>query len=165
MIVVSNAGPLIALARIHRLDILPALYGEIHVPSAVWEEIVEAGHETRAGTTELGSAKWIRRENIKDAIAVEVLGERLDAGESESIVLGLELRADVLLIDEERGRRIAVARGLNVIGTLGMLVLARQRGLVPSVALLLDKLIAAGFRMSADLYRAVLTLTGETPSE
>lgn len=164
MIVVSNAGPLIALARIHCLDILPALYGKIHVPSAVWQEIVAAGHD-RAGTTEIDSAKWIRQGNIKDAIAAEVLGERLDAGESESIVLSLELRADVLLMDEERGRRIAVARGINVIGTLGMLVLAKQRKLVPSVTILLDKLIAAGFRMSANLYRAVLTLAGEAPLE
>lgn len=158
MIVVSNAGPLIALARIERLDVLPALYKEIVVPSAVHQEVL--GTE-RKGFSVLKTANWLRVEAVSARTAVTLLRERLDAGESETIVLALNLKADLVLMDEARGRRIAAARGLTLTGTLGTLLLAKRRRLIERVGPLLADLKAQGFRMSDALYRHILQEAGE----
>ena len=160
MIVVANAGPLIALAQIDRLDLLRALYGTVHIPLAVRDEVIVAGHG-RSGSTQAADADWIKIVDVQDVTAVELLAERLDLGESEAIVLALELSADLLLIDEARGRRIAEARGIAKTGTIGTVILAKQRGSLLSVSAELDKLQVAGFRMGRDLYEAALALAGK----
>ena len=158
MIVVSNAGPLIALARIERLDVLPALYQEIAIPPAVREEVLGAD---RKGFSVLKNANWLRVKAVSDQTAVTLLRERLDAGESETIVLALELETDLLLMDEARGRRIAAARGMPLTGTLGTLLLAKRKRLLERVEPLLADLAAQGFRMSDALYRHILQEAGE----
>lgn len=160
MIAVANAGPCIALARIGSLGVLPQLFQQIYLPQAVYHEIVSAGVE-RSGAQEIALASWILRQDVQNTTAVHLLRERLDHGESEAIVLALELQADVLLIDEARGRRIAEARGLKKTGTLGVLVLAKQRGLIPDITPLLNALIASGFRMDDALYAHIQRLAGE----
>ena len=160
MIVVANAGPLIALAQIGQLHILPALYGEIHIPPAVRREVLAYGRE-RPGAAEIGAASWIRTDHVRDRTAIQLLLERLDAGESAAIVLALELEADLLLIDEARGRRVAEARGLSKTGTVGTLIAAKQHGLLPAVTPLLDSLLASGFRLSDELYRQARQLAAE----
>lgn len=151
MIVVANAGPLIALAQIVHFTLLQQLYGELHIPPAVREEVVALGRG-RPGAIEVSAANWIHVVEVRDTTAVQLLRDRLDAGESEAIVLAIEMNADLLLIDEGRGRRVAEARGLKKAGTVGTLVVAKKRGLIPAVAPLLDRLVAAGFRMS-DVYQ------------
>lgn len=160
MIVVTNAGPLIALAQIGHFSLLQLLYGQLHIPPAVRNEVVASGGG-RPGAQEVDSATWIRIVNVHDITAVQLLKERLDAGESEAIVLAIELKADLLLMDEARGRRVAETRDLNKIGTVGTLVLAKKRGLVASVTPLLDALMVSEFRMSKELYRTAQMLAGE----
>ncbi|NBD36409.1 MAG: DUF3368 domain-containing protein [Chloroflexi bacterium] len=160
MIVVADAGPLIALARIGRFDLLRLLYGQLHIPLAVRDEVVASGRG-RPGAAEVSTAAWIHTVEVRDVTAIQLLGERLDAGESEAIVLAIQLAADLLLIDEARGRRVAEARGLKKVGAIGALIAAKKQGLVPEVTPLLDALRAAGFRMDEDLYRTGRMLAGE----
>jgi hypothetical protein len=160
VIVVANAGPLIALAQIGHFSFLQLLYGELHIPPAVREEVVASGRG-RPGAAEVGAANWIHVVEVRDTTAVVLLRDRLDAGESEAIVLAMEMNADLLLMDEGRGRRVAEARGLKKAGTVGTLLVAKKRGLIPAVTPLLDRLLAAGFRMSDELYQAARALAGE----
>ncbi|WP_347246486.1 DUF3368 domain-containing protein [Thermogutta sp.] len=115
----------------------------------------------KPGALDVQSADWIRVVEIQDHIAVRLLRERLGAGESEAVVLAMELEAALLLMDEARGRRIAAARGLNIAGTLGVLVLAKKRNLIPAITPLLERLREAGFRMSEDVYQMARVLAGE----
>jgi len=160
MIVVANAGPLIALAQIGYLDLLRLLYGELYIPPAVREEVVASG-QGRPGAVEVDAANWIHVVEVHDTMAVQLLRDRLDAGESEAIVLAMEMNADLLLMDEGRGRRVAEARGLKKTGTVGTLIVAKKRGLISAVTPLLDRLLAAGFRMSDELYQTARVLAGE----
>ncbi len=160
MKVVSNAGPLITLSQVGKIHLLKKLYGTIIIPETVQYEIVVQG-QGAAGAEEVGNASWINVQAVKNQLAVEFLRERLDAGESEAIVLATELKADLLLMDEARGRRISEAHGINLIGTLGFLAIAKKRGLITKVKPLLEQLISVGFYMSSDLYQVMLEQTGE----
>jgi len=160
MIVIANAGPLIALARIGHFNLLRSLYRQVHIPPAVRDEVAASGSGL-PGAIEASTADWIRIIDVQDRTAVQLLRDRLDAGESEAIVLAVELRADLLLIDEARGRRVAEGRGLNKTGTVGTLIAAKKQGFVPTVTPLLDELWATGFRMSEELYQAARALAGE----
>jgi len=161
MMVVSNAGPLIALAQIGQLDLLRLLYGQVHIPQAVYLEATIAGR-IYPDTTEIVTMNWVLIDQVSDQTAVELLRERLDAGESEAIILAIELHADILLIDEARGRRVAEVRGLNKTGTIGSLILAKKSGLIQTVTPLLDQLLAGGFRMGKDLYQIARSLGNES---
>lgn len=160
MIVVSNTGPLIALSRIGQFDLLHSLYDQLYIPQAVQDEVVTSG-QGRPGAEEVHTLAWIHTVKVYDTTAVHLLEERLDAGESESIVLSIQLEANLLLIDEARGRRVAEARGLNKTGTIGTLIAAKKRGFVSKVMPLVDNLRASGFRMGEDLYQTCRTLAEE----
>ena len=160
MIVVSNSGPLIVLAKIDRLTLLQGLYREVLIPKAVEQEVTGMGSD-RPGAKEVGDAPWIQPTEVLDQLAVSLLREQLDAGESAAIVLTLERQADILLIDEARGRRIAQSKGLTHIGTVGILVLAKRQGLIETVTPALEQLMASGFRMKDDLRQTAQRLAGE----
>ena len=100
MIVVSNSTPLIHLAAMNRLKLLPQLFGEIVIANEVYEEVVLKGAE-RPGSSEVQSATWIKRHAIDNSLACTILQNNLGAGESATIVLALELNADppFLMID------------------------------------------------------------------
>lgn len=154
--VVSNAGPLIALARIERLQLLRDLFQQIAIPPAVRAEILDA-QSVRA----LEKADWIFVQSVQDSLAVAMLRHQLDQGESEAIVLARETSAELLLIDERVGTRRARFLGQETIGTLGVLLLAKKARILPTVQPTLLELRQTGFHMDEDLIRRVLLTAGE----
>ena len=158
MAVVANAGPLISLARIDHLPLLPALYSEVIVPPVVYQEIT--AETDLPGAHELAQAGWLRAVAARDELAVQRLLFWLDRGESEAIVLAQEM-STTLLIDERRGRAIAAALSLEITGTVGILLAAKALGHVQVVMPLLDALLAAGVRLSPRLYDEAQRQAGE----
>jgi uncharacterized protein len=161
--VISNAVPLITLSKVGNLHLLKELYGTIIIPEMVQYEIVVQG-QGAVSAEEVGKAAWINVQAVTNKLAVELLRERLDAGESEAIVLAMESKADLLLMDEARGRRISEGHGIKLIGTLGLFVMAKKNGLITTIRPLLDQLMNVGFYMSSDLYQAMLEQAGEQVS-
>ena len=159
-LVVSNSGPLITLATIGRLDLLKSLFERIAIPQAVYEEVVIQG-QGEPGSKEVAEAEWIHTVPVQDRLAVNLLQESLDMGESEAIVLGQELNARYILLDDALARRKADLIGLSVVGTLGVLLMARRAGLVPAVKPILDDLMQTDFRMSERVREVVLAKSGE----
>lgn len=161
MIVVSDTSVLSNLAIVNHLWLLEAIYQTVIIPDVVAKEIAAASNPTISAILKLG---WIQTQSLNPSRLVQQLQQErgLDAGEANAIALALELQADDLLMDERLGRREAVRLGLPVIGILGVLLVAKQRSLIPQVQSVLDALInQAGFRVSPQLYQRVLVLAQE----
>lgn len=126
LVVVSNSSVIIALARICRLDLLEKLFREILVPEAVWREVTVRG---KPGSEKVLRADFVRVGKVCSRRLVSLLKEFIDEGEAEAAVLALEAKADLLLVDDRDARRL----GLQVMGTLGVLALAKYNGLVPKI--------------------------------
>lgn len=163
MIVISDTSVITNLTAIQQLHLLPQLYERVVIPSAVYRELAEIEPPV-PGTLEVRSAAWIEVRQVVDRLAVERLQNevRLDPGESEAIALALELNADLLLIDERRGRAEANRLGLRITGLLGILVEAKHQNLIVAVKPLMDALIATSeFRVSSALYDRILAMVSE----
>ncbi len=161
MIVVSNSSPLIALSIVNSLGLLRALYSTIYIPEGVFHEVVIRG-TGRPGSTAVANAHWIVQQAPANQQAVaRLLHAGLDQGESEAIVLAFELPADLLILDESHARSVARLRGLPVTGTLGVLITAKNAGMVVAIKPLLDRLSAAGFYISPQIIAHALQLVGE----
>jgi predicted nucleic acid-binding protein len=161
VIVVSDTSALSNLAIVDHLWLLESIYQTVIVPDVVAGELKAAGDPIIAAIPQL---RWIRTESFTNSqLARQLQQERgLDAGEANAIALALELQADDLLMDERLGRQEAIRLGLSVIGILGILLVAKQRRLIPQVQPVMDALInQAGFRVSAPLYEHVLALSEE----
>jgi len=143
LIVVSDTSPILNLAAVDKLHLLRDLYAEIVVPPAVQGELSRNAIQL--------DRSWIRVVAAQNQNEVAVLREQLDPG-AEAIVVAAELEADLLLADEKRGRRIAIDRGLEVTGLLGVLAEAKARGLISRCQPVLDDMIrVAGFWIGDDL--------------
>lgn len=165
MLVDSNASPLILLARIDLLEILPRLFDRVLIPRAVLDETL-AGGEDDPGSRETYQATWLEivEEPGEQPVHLAFL-EHLNAGEAATISLAQALRADLVLIDERQGRKIAQRLGLRVKGTIGVLVAARREGLVPQLEPLLMRLREEGAWVSDLLINEALVAVGEDPLE
>ena len=106
--------------------------------------------------------KWVKVIEVRDEIAVKRLSSILDLGESEAIIIAKELNANLLIIDERKGRKIAEQEGLEIIGLVGVLIRAKVEGHITNLKPVLDELIdEIGFRVSRRLYDMVLNQVGE----
>ena len=160
MTAVSNSSPLILFSRIRRLDLIQGLFEEVLVPPAVWREVVTAG-TNRPGAREVQHANWIHQRSLPDEEMLRQLSV-LDPGEAEAIALAAaqDPRTAVLL-DDDRARRIARELGLVVIGSGGLLVLAKNRGFLTSIRPHIVDLRSAGLFLSEAVIRRLLELAGE----
>ncbi len=158
--VVSNSTPLIHLAKIGRLELLEEFFGEILIPEAVYRECVVEGSESEDALA-IKNTEWIKVEKINDERLKRSLMIKLDEGESEAIVLALEKKADLILIDDYDGREVARALGLKVTGTIGILLKAKFSGRITSLKDELEKLKSTGFWLSEGLYEKILKKAGE----
>jgi len=160
MAAVSNSIPLIFYARIGHLELLERLFTEILIPPAVWREVVEAGAD-RVGSSEVRQANWIHQRPLPiEEVAVRLAG--LDRGESEALALASSLRPAVpILLDDYRARKVAQAIGLVVIGSAGLLGLAKRAGLIASIKPILIDLLSAGLFLDEATVRELLEISGE----
>ena len=158
MLIVSDASPIIALAVCEKLDLLDKLFNQVCIPQAVYNELAIPG---KPKASEI--IKWAKDKVIpaKNTAVITAFSLTLDSGEAEALSLYWEINADFLLIDEKRGRTIALRNGIKTIGTLGVLLFAKQKELITDVRPLLDILAQNGFRVSDILYHQVLERAGE----
>ena len=152
--VVSNSSPLIAFQQIGRLELVHELVGPMIIPPAVSREIAPS----------VSRPDWIEVRGLAQPVASIVLRVSLGAGESEAISLAIETKARLLLLDDLAARRLALGLHLPIIGTLGLLLAAKRKGLLETVKPSLDQLMACEFRVSADLYERLLRDAGEAPA-
>jgi len=158
--VVCNTSPLILLAKIHRLGLLTQLCDEAIIPASVLEEVkAKPGEEAKQVQILLQSQNFRLRKATKRTL--DGLSLDLGAGEREAIALALEVTADLVILDDQQGRRVAYEKGLSVTGTLGILIEARERGMIPSVRCELDRLIEAGMWIDEAFYHRILQEFGE----
>ncbi len=161
MIVVSDSSPLIALARISRLDLLRSLYERIPISREVHQEVTVAGRDLPGGR-EVRTANWIhvvRRRSPGDQ-SLEQACEGLGGGERGSILLAKTLAAELVLLDEWKARRVAQKAGLSVVGCLGVLEAGARKGLVPDLRSAYLDLLQQGIRFDLRLLQESLARLG-----
>ena len=157
---VINAGPLVALSLLDRLDLLPALFHECWVPQSVFHEVAVAGLG-KPGSQSLQGADWLARVRVSPAPDPLLIME-LDAGEADVISLARQIAPCWAVIDERRGRRIAQrVYGLPVKGTAGILVEAKRRGLLSLVRPNLQALCVQGYFIAENVIAAASEAAGE----
>ncbi len=129
MIVVSDTTPLITLIKAGQLNVLHKLFGEILIPAAVHKELT-ANENYFEEAEQINKSDFIRVVFVEDRKTVSIIQRAagLDVGESEAILYAENNNADLLLMDEARGRRVAMSMGLEIIGSIGILVSACKKG-------------------------------------
>ncbi len=161
MIIVSNTSPIINLAAIDKLELLKQLYDKIYIPEAVNFEIRNCS-KGKFPILEIYKLGWIDIIPISNKKLFTSLSLELDYGESEAIILSLENKAGLLLIDERKGRNVASRFDIKCIGVLGILMESKHKGIIPKLEPLINDLISkAGFWMSSNLIQKVLETAGE----
>lgn len=156
--VVSNTTPVISLLKIEKLHLLRDLYNEICIPGGVFHE-VEAGKD-KTFYTDLSKIEWIKIREVKNKKALSYFLD-LDKGEAETIILATEMNADLVIMDEFLGRLHAQNSGLKITGTLGVLLKAKQEGLIKKIKPLLLELKKKRIWLSRQLVNEILDLAGE----
>ena len=151
MRVVSNTSPLIFLSAIGKLDFLKSEFDEVFIPKVVYEEVTA---KELKGSKEVSQANWIKVLPIKKGTIS--FFPVLDDGEEKAILLAIEQKADLILLDDLAGRRAAQMYGLNVMGTLGFLKAMHRKGKINNLKNLLDELQEHGLWMDTKLYSKML---------
>lgn len=128
MLVVSDTTPIISLRKMNQLALLHHLFGVVHIPFTVFKELTD-NPKYQEEIIVLQASDYIQIDNVDDIEKVQSIRQTgLDAGESEAIVLAKQLSADVLLMDEAKGRMVAAEHGLQIMGTIGILLQSFKNG-------------------------------------
>ena len=149
--VVADASPLIAFQQIGHLSLVEALFAELIMPPAVAREVAAS----------VPRHAWVVERRLTVPLAPQVIEAALGAGESEAISLALEMQADRLIVDEKAGRHLAQALGLSVVGSLGLLLAAKRKHMIPAVRPLVQSLLETNFWISPQLVQRALAEVGE----
>lgn len=142
--IIADASCLIVLQNIQELPLLQKLFGEVFITEEIKEEFG------------LDLPDWIKIKQIQNKVQQNALNLILDKGEASSITLCLETVDSLLIIDEKKGRRIAQELGLKIVGTLGIILRAKESGLIDSIEDLLKRLENADFYISQGLKTKIL---------
>lgn len=147
-LIISDTSCLIALSKIGKLDLLKELYQEIFITTEVYKEF--------GGRL----PDWIIIIEVKSKYKQKELEVKLDKGEASSIALALESKNPTLIIDEIKGRKIARSFNLNMIGTIGIIILAHKKGLISDVVEIILQLVRKGFKLSDTLISKIIEKYG-----
>lgn len=159
--IISNATPLITYAKIGQLSLLEKIVGKLVIPNAVAQEI-SIYTQNKPGFIDLKKETWIEIQSITDTKQLTTLMASLDRGEAEVITLALETKPKLVLIDEITGRKVAESFKLNVSGSVGILIKAKQAREIEEVKPFLDRMLKEGIYFSQRFVDAVLKSVGET---
>ena len=158
-IIIADSSPLIGLAKIGQLDLLPLLARRVMVPPAVWKEVVDPRMKA-SGAGEVAQRKWIEIVTPEPASVAPLL-ILLGEGEAEAIALAQREKSAVLLLDDLRARKIAARLNLRRMGTVALLGQAKRAGLVKKLKPSLDALLDCGIYVRKELIEAALKEAGE----
>ena len=158
MIVISDSSPLISLSTIERMDLLEKLFKEIFVPKSVFEEVTK---ENKPYSNELKIFLINRVKHVKNKVAVKILLSDIGKGESEAIILAIEEKSDYLLIDDLKARKIAKMNGLEIIGTMGILLKGKKEGLIKEIKPLIGILLKNNIRIGDKIIEMTLNAAQE----
>ncbi len=157
MIIVCNSSPIIALTSVNRLDILNELFSDVLIPQAVYDEVFLMKNKATP------KADFIKVRQVENKNLVNVLNLYLDLGESEVIAFALENGIDRVILDDKQARKIAEKQGLKLIGTVGILILAKEKGIVNEVRpLIVQMRKRINFRISQEIVNKVLSMLNES---
>ncbi len=156
--IISNTTPIISLLKVDKLNLLKELYAKIIVPKAVYLEI-EDGKE-KPYYHDLTQIDWIEIIEIGNPVSRDYFLD-LDEGEAEVLILAKELNADLVIMDEIIGRRYSKQLGFNLTGTIGILLKAKEKGLIESMKDLLTELTKKGTWLSQKLIKKTIELANE----
>jgi predicted nucleic acid-binding protein len=152
-IVVADTSPLLYLYLIGQIELLKSLFVEVHIPSAVFNEMCHTAAPETLRKWALSRPDWVNVHPDPELADAETV--RLDSGERAAIALAERLTANLLLIDHRRGVRVAMSKGFDVTGTLGILDRAARRGLI-DLADCVQRLKGTNFRYSPEILSRLL---------
>ena len=160
MNVVSDSTVLIGLGKIGKLDLLREIFSKVYIPEEVFKEVAEKGKD-KPGSQLVKEAGWIETKPIEDKTQVNFLMASLEKGEAEVLSLAKEIRADLILLDEEKARKSAAIAGFEVMGILGVLIVAKNLGLIQEIRPSIEELKRKRFRISDRIVAEALRKAGE----
>jgi predicted nucleic acid-binding protein len=140
--------PIIHLAKIGQLYLLHEFFDKVSIPDAVYEECIIHGKEYEEVEL-IRKAKWLTVHSVGDQKLIRLLESELDKGESEAIVLSLERKSDLLLLDDADARQKAKIYNLKITGTLGILLRAKKENKIQSFKQVLERLVTTGFHINS----------------
>jgi predicted nucleic acid-binding protein len=158
LLAITDSGPLIALAGVQCLDLLPQLYRRVAAPRAVIEEILAGAHLSPRHNF-LHQISWL--EQLEAPVPLDALAIVLGRGEAEAIVLARQHPGALLLLDDRQARRAAEALGLAATGSAGVLVRAKREGLIAAVRPFLMSMRSNGYYISDRVIQRACQIAGE----
>jgi predicted nucleic acid-binding protein len=158
--IIANSTPLIALNKIGKLYLLKQIYREIIIPYAVYEEVILES-DTKESNDFIKESGFINIMKIKNEEAKRLFVTTLHKGEVEVMILAKEIEADLCIIDDLLARRYAKYYNLNITGTIGVILKAKEQGIVSKVKPIMDELIDSGIYIDTKLYNRVIEIAYE----